>query len=105
MAKRCVPNMRCGAEAPGWLKGDHPSEKEGIVNRTVCFHYGDDCCFWRSKVQVRNCSGLYVYRLKRVVQGAYEKYRYCGNGKGNCQIKVIFVNDLLVDLMSRRKDD
>lgn len=82
MAKRCVPSMRCGAEATGWLSGSHPSEQEGIVNRTVCFNSGDDCCFWKSQVKVRNCSGFYLYYLKRDVRGAYEKYRYCGNGKG-----------------------
>ena len=82
MAKRCVPEMRCGGEVSGWLDGSHPSVEEGTVNRTVCFHHDDDCCLWRTEVKVRNCSGFYLYHLKRDVRGAYN-YRYCGNGKGN----------------------
>lgn len=83
MAKRCVPEKRCGAEVGGWLNGPHPSEKEGEVNRTVCFQYGESCCLWRTTVKVRNCGKFFVYFLKRDVRGVYRKYRYCGNGEGN----------------------
>ena len=83
MAKRCVPEKRCGAEVGGWLNGPHPSVKEGEVNRTVCFQYGERCCLWRTTVKVRNCGKFFVYSLKRDVRGVYRKYRYCGNGEGS----------------------
>ena len=89
MANRCVPYKHCGTEATGWLNGPHPSKKEGIVNRTVCFRSGYDCCFWSIQVKVQNCSGFYVYQLKRNVPGAYENYRYCGNGKGTEKFTLI----------------
>lgn len=82
MAKRCVPVRRCGTNAPGWLDGSHPYEYEGVVNRTVCFNWKNDCCHWKSEVKVRNCGSFYLYYLKRDPWGGCS-YRYCGNGKGN----------------------
>lgn len=82
MAKKCVPVGRCGTNAPGWLNGTHPEdEDEGVVNRTVCFHWKNDCCHWKTAVKVRNCGGFYLYYLKRDPWGGCS-YRYCGNGKG-----------------------
>lgn len=82
MAKKCVPVGRCGTNAPGWLNGTHPEdEDEGVVNRTVCFHWKNDCCHWKTAVKVRSCGGFYLYYLKRDPWGGCS-YRYCGNGKG-----------------------
>lgn len=83
MATRCVPEMRCGSEVGGWLSSPHPSVNDGTVNGTVCFKSGQDCCYWRSEVKVRNCGDFYLYHLKREVRGAFSRYRYCGNGEGN----------------------
>ncbi|KAK2572582.1 Uromodulin [Acropora cervicornis] len=94
MAKRCVPEKRCGAEVGGWLNGPHPSVKEGEVNRTVCFQYGESCCLWRTTVKVRNCGKFFVYSLKRDVRGVYRKYRYCGNGEGPDPCDMRFTNIL-----------
>jgi len=83
MAKKCVPTQRCGASATGWLNGSHPEdEDEGVVIRTVCFHWKNDCCHWKVQVKVRNCGGFYLYYLKRDPFVGDCSYRYCGNGQG-----------------------
>ena len=80
MASSCPPKQRCGTHAPGWLNGSHPSVAEGAVQRQVCFHWSSGCCQWENNIQVRNCSGYYVYRLKAPPACSL---RYCGNRQGN----------------------
>ena len=83
MANKCVPVRRCGTNAPGWFHGDHPEdEDEGEVNGTVCFHWKNDCCHWKTQVKVRYCAGgFYLYYLQQDPWGGCS-FRYCGNGKG-----------------------
>ncbi|KAL9987886.1 hypothetical protein ACROYT_G002264 [Oculina patagonica] len=76
MASSCPPKLRCGTHAPGWLNGSHPSVAEGAVQRRVCFHWSSGCCQWENHIQVRNCSGYYVYQLKPT---RFCSLRYCGN--------------------------
>ena len=76
MPNFCVSKLRCGTHAPGWLNASHPSVADGIVNVTVCFHWGSNCCYWSTKIRVRNCGGYFVYELHRV---PYCSLRYCGN--------------------------
>ncbi|XP_006892772.1 PREDICTED: uromodulin [Elephantulus edwardii] len=60
----CVPTLRCNTAAPMWLNGTHPSTGDGIVQRTACAHWDDDCCLWDAPVQVKACAGgYYVYNL------------------------------------------
>ena len=61
MATSCPPGGRCGAVAPGWLNGGHPTVADGQVSRTVCFYYGNNCCEWSTDIYVRNCGSFYVY--------------------------------------------
>ncbi|XP_072454079.1 pancreatic secretory granule membrane major glycoprotein GP2-like [Notamacropus eugenii] len=62
--EECVPNHRCGTDAPMWLNGTHPSKEEGIVNLTACAHWSNNCCLWNTVVQVKACTGgFYVYKL------------------------------------------
>lgn len=61
MPTKCVPKMHCGALSPGWLNGKHPTVGEGVAERMICFTKDDDCCYWYSKVLVRNCSDFIVY--------------------------------------------
>ncbi|PFX27882.1 Pancreatic secretory granule membrane major glycoprotein GP2 [Stylophora pistillata] len=46
MPEHCVDKLSCGTHAPGWLSRNHPSVADGIVEATVCFHWGSNCCFW-----------------------------------------------------------
>ena len=80
MPESCVPKLRCGTHAPGWLNGSHPSVAVGAVRRKVCFHWGNGCCQWSTYIEVRNCSGFYVYKLHRPPACTL---RYCGNGAGS----------------------
>ncbi|CAH3172799.1 unnamed protein product, partial [Porites evermanni] len=74
----CVPKRRCGAHAPGWLNGSHPSVREGVVTRRVCYHWGSNCCNWKNDIQIQNCGAFYVYRLVKPPQ-CY--LRYCAHNQ------------------------
>uniref|UniRef100_A0A4X2JR74 ZP domain-containing protein n=2 Tax=Vombatus ursinus TaxID=29139 RepID=A0A4X2JR74_VOMUR len=62
--EKCVSVNRCGTDAPVWLNGTHPSKEEGIVSRTACAHWSNNCCLWNMVVKVKACTGgFYVYKL------------------------------------------
>ncbi|XP_020035644.2 pancreatic secretory granule membrane major glycoprotein GP2 [Castor canadensis] len=75
MPETCVPVFRCQSAAPMWLSGPHPVLGDGIVNRTACAHWSENCCLWNSEVLVKACPGGYhVYRF----EGSPEcNLRYC----------------------------
>ena len=86
MADKCVPIDHCGTRWPGWLNGTHPTVAEGVVTRTVCYHYGYyyyswsrpyHCCYRRQQIRVRNCGAFFVYELQKPPRC---DLRYCGNG-------------------------
>ena len=77
MPSSCPPTRRCGTIAPGWMNGSHPTVADGQVNRTVCFHYNGNCCYWSSNIKMRNCSSYYVYYLSGTPNGQCH-LRYCG---------------------------
>ena len=79
MPSSCPPKRRCGTHAPGWLNGSHPSVADGAVQRQVCYHWSSGCCQWQNDIQVRNCGGFYVYKLKPT---RFCSLRYCGNRGG-----------------------
>ncbi|RDD36850.1 Oncoprotein-induced transcript 3 protein [Trichoplax sp. H2] len=82
MLTKCVERyMVCGAFSVGWMKGNHPSVEEGIVNRTACFYFGRNCCQSSKRIQVRNCGRFFVYKLKPF--SACNK-RYCGAKRNFC---------------------
>ena len=74
MPTTCVSKKRCNTHAPGWLNGTHPTPQEGIVDRRVCFHWNNNCCYWAITIEVRNCGLFYVYRL---VKPPTYYLRYC----------------------------
>ena len=74
MLNKCIPHHRCLTDMPGWLNGEHPSLKDGIVTREVCFNGFYNCCYRRVQISVRECDGFSVYKLKPSPAG---KFRYC----------------------------
>ena len=77
MPTQCVPTNHCGAHAPGWLSGGHPTMDEGVVHRNVCFHWLQRCCRWSHPIRVLNCDNtFYVYELSPPPT-CY--LRYCGD--------------------------
>lgn len=78
IATSCVEKYHCGTQYPGWLHGNHPSVVEGRVTQTVCFRNDDSCCKWSVDVNVRNCSGFYVYEINKVPDIC--AFRFCGGG-------------------------
>ena len=82
MATSCPAVESCYTAAPGWLKDEHPTSAEGIVERTVCFHWEsagkDNCCWWFTTIKVRNCSSYMVYHLHSTPYTS-GSLRYCGS--------------------------
>ena len=80
----------CGTINPGWIKGGHPSESEGIVNRQLCFVNGDDNCEFDSyEISIRNCGKYYVYRPSNITKCSL---RLCTSTYGcsyKCKCKVV----------------
>ena len=58
----------CGTYCPIWLNGSHPSVEDGAVTRKACANvpikspFG---CAYSYNIRVRNCSGYYIYQLKK----------------------------------------
>ena len=74
----CVPKLRCGTHAPGWIQGGHPSVADNVVKRKVCFHWSGNCCRWNRQIEVRNCGNFYVYKL---MKPPVCHLRYCGENR------------------------
>ena len=75
MPNSCLGKGRCNTAMPGWVNGSHPSVAEGNVTRTVCFVSRPSCCHTTAEIEIRNCSGFYVYKLVGVPSCPM---RYCG---------------------------
>ncbi|RMX57868.1 hypothetical protein pdam_00021408 [Pocillopora damicornis] len=75
MPTSCPPTHRCNSHVPGWINGTHPTQADGQVTRTVCFHWQSDCCYKSSAVKVINCGGYYVYFINGT---PWCHLRYCG---------------------------
>ena len=52
MPTSCVPKARCGAYAPGWMDGTHPTVVDGKVTRRVCYHDYTNCCEYANNIMV-----------------------------------------------------
>jgi cysteine-rich repeat protein len=66
----------CGTDAPGAMVGEYPTVDEGIVDRTVCFSW-DQECEWQVVIQVRNCGDYFVFKLPNPPESCL---RYCAGG-------------------------
>lgn len=64
MPTSCPKNgFKCGTMEPVWLNGTFPAS--GLTkNLTACSaHFDGDCCKTKYRIQVKNCTGFYVYKL------------------------------------------
>jgi hypothetical protein len=58
----------CGTLSPIWMNGSHPTVQEGTVTRKACVnvpHQYPFGCGSSYSIKVRNCSGYYIYQLKK----------------------------------------
>ena len=94
MAGKCVPELRCGTYAPGWLSGAHPTVAEGVVTRRVCFSAARTCCHRHHDIRIKNCGAYFVYELPGLHYGYMYGYmydsRYCGNGSAGRFLQDVF---------------
>ena len=75
-------NRHCGTFLPIYINGSNPSVEEGIVNRTACAATSFHPCYKPFTIKVRNCSGFYIYQLRKQIEC---KYAYCAGSKlPNC---------------------
>ncbi|XP_065130497.1 adhesion G protein-coupled receptor E1-like [Paramisgurnus dabryanus] len=64
MPESCVTIHRCDADIPLWLSGGHPTQVDGVVTRDACGHWNNNCCYNRSPIRVKACTGgYYVYEF------------------------------------------
>uniref|UniRef100_A0A671LXX0 UMOD/GP2/OIT3-like D8C domain-containing protein n=1 Tax=Sinocyclocheilus anshuiensis TaxID=1608454 RepID=A0A671LXX0_9TELE len=72
----CVEKTGCGTDIPLWIRGGHPTVKDGVVTRDVCGHWHNYCCYHGSyPIKVKACPGnYYVYEL---VRPTYCNFAYC----------------------------
>ncbi|XP_048009715.1 adhesion G protein-coupled receptor E3-like isoform X2 [Megalobrama amblycephala] len=78
VADTCVAQQRCGTYYSLWIRGGHPTVKDGVVTRDVCGYAGSFCCFYGSfPIKVKACPGnYYVYEL---VRPAFCNSAYCAD--------------------------
>lgn len=88
MPTQCVAKNHCGTLAPGWLQDGHPTVAEGVVQRTVCFHWNRDCCHWSHFIRVQNCSTFFVYELS---SPSFHCVRYCGDNEFGMMFKKKYI--------------
>ena len=75
MASYCIPKSSCSTHRTAWITGDHPSTPYTKKATTVCMHWGTNCCERSYPVEIANCDGYYVYKLKTPTSCSE---RYCG---------------------------
>ena len=62
---------KCGTFIPLWLKGVHPTADQGVIDAVACAvvpRQGFQGCGDSYNIKIVNCSGFYLYRLKRPQQ-------------------------------------
>lgn len=67
MPESKVDVNHCGTIAPIWMRGQHPSIAEGVVDRVACVNYRGmfNGCLITIQIKVKKCSGgFYVYYLR-----------------------------------------
>ena len=75
LADSIVPKEHCGTHATGWLNGTHPADLGETVIQQVCFNWAGNSCWKNTDVEIKNCGGYYLYKLK-AAPGC--SLKYCG---------------------------
>ena len=75
LADSIVPKEHCGTHATGWLNGTHPAGLGETAIQQVCFNWAGNSCWQNTDVEIKNCGGYYLYKLK-AVPGC--SLKYCG---------------------------
>ena len=75
MADSSPYTFSCGTYAPGWLNGTHPAVVGQNVTQQVCFNGSGNSCYYNIDVEIKNCGGYYLYKLKGVPDSSL---KYCG---------------------------
>ena len=78
MPESKIDPYHCGTVAPIWMRGQHPSVADGIVNRDACVNFKDrrNGCYVVIQIRVKNCNGFYVYDLKPAHWMSYDLLRW-----------------------------
>ncbi|XP_078658291.1 uncharacterized protein LOC144903752 [Branchiostoma floridae x Branchiostoma belcheri] len=84
MPTEAPPNWnRCGADAPMWMNGEHPTLADGVVSRQACGYFLGNTCRYQTTIQVRACSaGYFVYKLPAPPGCSFV---YCGASEASAQ--------------------
>ena len=75
LADSIVPKEHCGTHATGWLNGTHPAGLGETAIQQVCFNWAGNSCWKNTDVEIKNCGGYYLYKLK-AAPGC--SLKYCG---------------------------
>ena len=83
MADSAVGAFSCGSMASGWLNGTHPTILGESVIRQVCFSWHESDCQFSTDVEIKNCGGYHLYKLKATPAGSVSplpscSLKYCG---------------------------
>ncbi|XP_054906944.1 uncharacterized protein LOC129373194 [Poeciliopsis prolifica] len=63
--EKCTAENRCGTHATLWINGTHPVQINEIVTRNVFGSWSGSCfAFASMTIQVKVCSGYYVYKVQ-----------------------------------------
>ncbi|KAJ8300118.1 hypothetical protein KUTeg_021637 [Tegillarca granosa] len=71
MPTSCVPLNHCGTQSPIWFKGQHPTQRNVVVQGMGCINLGfntlfqPSCCQEMVGIRVMNCGNFYIYHLGR----------------------------------------
>ncbi|XP_069841012.1 uromodulin-like [Dendropsophus ebraccatus] len=91
----CVPSGTCGIDIPIWLNGAHPTIDDGIVSRTACISWYDQCCMGYFPLSVKACpGGYYVYKLFGLM---YFFFHYCTKSNYSCPDMDCFPDEECMD--------
>ena len=75
----CLKSPACGAKFPAYLMKPHPDNlgPGDSAQATICFTTGKTCCGKTQHIEIKKCTGFFIYKLP---PACLKRGRYCGNG-------------------------